>query len=70
MKIVGRGRPGGFTLVELLIVLVIIGVLAALLFSVVSKAIDSARKATCAANLRTIGSTISLVAAEEDGRLP
>ena len=63
-------RPGGFTLVELLIVVAIIGILAALLFPAATKAIDAARKATCAANLRTIGSAIALVATEEDGRLP
>lgn len=45
----------GFTLVELLVVVAIVGVLAAILFPVLAQARESARKSGCAANLRQIG---------------
>ena len=43
-----------FTLIEILVVLAIIGVLAAILFPVFSSARESARMATCSSNLKQI----------------
>ena len=51
-----RSRPRkAFTLVEILIVLVVIGLLAGLLLPVFSRAKESARRSTCQSNLHQIG---------------
>lgn len=50
----GRDR-GGFTLVEMLVVVLIIGILLALLLPGVQSAREAARRTTCANNLRQMG---------------
>lgn len=66
----GRGGAGGgFTLVELLVCVAIIGMLMAILTPTVGRAIELARRAKCAANLWGIGNALSLYGTEH-GRYP
>lgn len=57
MKIMPRARrqKQAFTLIELLIVIAIIALLAAILFPVFSRARENARRASCQSNLKQIG---------------
>lgn len=59
-----------FTLVELLTVIAIVGVLAALIFAGVGAARQSAQRAGGVSSLRQIGAAIELYAQEHDARLP
>jgi general secretion pathway protein G len=60
----------GFTLVELLTVIAVIAVLAAILFPVFMTARGKAREITCASNLRQIGLSISMYTQDYDGFYP
>lgn len=50
-----RWRPRGFTLVELLVVIVIIGILIGLLLPAVNAARESGRRAVCTNNMKQLG---------------
>jgi prepilin-type N-terminal cleavage/methylation domain-containing protein/prepilin-type processing-associated H-X9-DG protein len=50
-----RNGKQGFTLIELLVVISIIAIIAAILFPVFARARESARRASCASNLKQIG---------------
>ncbi len=60
----------GFTLVELLAVIAIIGVLAAIVIPVVGHVRKGARTAQCSSNLRQIGQAMLLYAGDHAGRVP
>lgn len=64
-----RNRPG-FTLVELLTVIAIIAVLAALLFPVFATARGKAREIVCVSNLRQIGLSIKMYTQDYDEYYP
>jgi prepilin-type processing-associated H-X9-DG protein/prepilin-type N-terminal cleavage/methylation domain-containing protein len=59
-----------FTLIELIVVMVIITVLAALLIPAVAEARKRADRLPCAANLRQIGLSMIMYTADEDGFFP
>jgi prepilin-type N-terminal cleavage/methylation domain-containing protein/prepilin-type processing-associated H-X9-DG protein len=65
-----RRSPSGFTLVEILIVLAIISILAAMLFPVFVGAKAAAKGADCLSNVQQIGEASMLYVADNDGQYP
>ena len=63
-------RRHAFTLVELMVVLGVIAILAAILFPVFAQAREAARTSTCASNLRQLGIALQLYGRDHDGRYP
>ncbi|MBN2584117.1 MAG: type II secretion system protein [Planctomycetes bacterium] len=63
-------RRHGFTVVELLVVVAIIGMLMAILLPNLAAALERARQAQCASNLRSIGQSIMIYSSNNRGRWP
>ena len=66
----GRTRETGYTLVELLTVVTIIGLLAAILLPVVTKVRENARQTTCLSNMRQIGLALTMYCQDHDETYP
>ena len=60
----------GVTLIELLIVVLILGALAAIAIPRLTRSADTAKKNACYTNIDLINSQIELYAAENDGTYP
>jgi prepilin-type N-terminal cleavage/methylation domain-containing protein len=65
-----RVRHGGFTLIEILVVVAIIAILAALAFPSFKGAMRAADRIDALARMRQVGGAIQAYAADNDARLP
>jgi len=65
-----RTQSSAFTLIELLTVIAIVGVLAAILIPTMERVRESAHKAACLSNLRQIGVALKLQINDTKGRFP
>jgi prepilin-type N-terminal cleavage/methylation domain-containing protein len=65
-----RRRRAGFTLLELLVVIVILGILSASLVVSVQSSYKNARQTSCKSNLRQFGVALTIYRAEHDNSTP
>lgn len=65
-----KKRLGGFTLIEILIVMAVVAVLAAILMGVFARVREKARQASCQSNLKQIALGIQMYVQDNDSRYP
>src|SRR5215211_7879611 len=70
MTAIRRNRKGGFTLVEILIVVIILGILAAIVIPQFTSASQDARKNSLTSQLQTLRSQIELYKLQHLDQLP
>lgn len=63
-------NKAGFTLIEILVVLGVIGLLAGILVPAVSSGMAKARRAQCLGNLKALGAAFSAYGADHKGKMP
>ena len=63
-----HGLVAGFTLIEILVVIAIIGILAAILFPAFARARENARRASCMSNMKQLGLGMLQYAQDYDER--
>lgn len=65
-----RAARLGFTLIEILVVVAIVGILAALLLPAIGRVRESANQAKCVSNLKMLSAALLIAAGENNGILP